>query len=144
MVKLLADSRAALRLEIKEKMEAGVVLSGAEVKACRQGRIDLSKAFVRVISGEAFVLGMRLSSSYQGGIKAKAEEGRTRKLLLKRGEIGRLSGLLSQKGFVAVPSQLYLKGNLVKVAVGVGPLRRRWEKKRSRSSRSNLREAEFN
>ena len=128
MVKSLAENKSVFRLEIKDKLEAGLVLTGDEVKSIRQGQVVLSRSFVKVTAREAFLFGMRVHRYGKSGQAAAAAD-RSRKLLLRRGEIGRLSGLLSQKGTGCVPLEIYLKGSFIKVKIGVGRLPRKWEKK---------------
>lgn len=128
MIKSLAENKSGFRLEIKDKFEAGLVLTGGEVKSVRLGQVVLSRSFVKVTAGEAFLFGMRVHRYSKSGSAATAES-RERKLLLTRGEIGRLSGLLSQKGTVGVPLEIYLKGSFIKVRIGVGRLAKKWEKK---------------
>ncbi len=128
MVKSLAENKSGFRLEIKDKLEAGLVLTGDEVKSVRLGQVVLSRSFVKVVLGEAFLFGMWVHRYGKSGRTAAAAD-RNRKLLLSRGEIGRLSGLLSQKGMVCVPLEIYLKGSFIKVKIGVGRLLKKWEKK---------------
>lgn len=135
MVKLLLENRNASALELKEKFEAGLVLTGAEVKALRQKNGSLSGAFVRVVSNEALVFGFHVGRYLKAG-HGGVEENRERKLLLTRDEIDRILGLISRKGFVCVPLKLYLKQGLIKMEIGLGRMLRRWQRKAKPPSRT--------
>lgn len=142
MIELLAENREATRLDIQEKFEAGVVFTGAEVKALRQKQGRLNAAFVRVVLGELLVFGMHIGRYNKSGLNASFQEVRVRKLLLKRNEISRLSGLLSQKGLVCVPLKLYSKNGFLKIEIGVGRVLKKWQKKAKIIERQDIRDAE--
>ena len=139
MVESLVENRSSAGLEIKDKFEAGLVLTGAEVKSLRQGQATLNHAYVRVVGGEALLFDLRIGHYSKSGRNFPKED-RVRKILLNRGEIDRLSGLLSQKGLVCVPLKLYLKNGLIKAEIGVGRLLRKWQKKEKLIEKDILRE----
>lgn len=141
MIKLLAENREATRLDVQEKFEAGVVLTGAEAKSLRQGQVRLTTAFVRVVLGESLVFGMHIGRYNKSGFGSLFQEDRVKKLLLKRNEIDRLSGLVSQKGWVCVPLKLYSKNGFLKIEIGVGRVLKKWQKKAKIIERQDIRDA---
>jgi SsrA-binding protein len=109
MVELIAENRRALsNFEISEKFEAGIRLTGSEIKSVRLKRVGLRGSFVKIIGGEAFVLNLKIDR-YPYSSEWDYNPKRTRKLLLQKREIARLAGKTSQKGAVIVPLNLYLK-----------------------------------
>jgi SsrA-binding protein len=115
--KLIAQSKKArFQYRIEESFEAGVVLTGTEVKACREGRADLSDAYAVVEEGEVWLVQCHISP-YSHGNRANHDPVRRRKLLLRRSEIERLDVRVSQEGRTLVPLRLYLKHGLVKVEI---------------------------
>lgn len=113
--KLIAKNPTAYHnYTIEEKLEAGIVLSGTEVKSIRNGRINLKDTYAIIKNGEVFIVGMHISPYEHGNIFNK-DPLRNRKLLLNRREINKLIGLTKQKGYSLVPISLYFKGSLVKL-----------------------------
>jgi len=142
MVELVAENRAALRnYEIDEKYEAGIKLTGSEIKSVRLKRVSLRSSFVKIIGGEPYVLGMQIHK-YPYSSERDYDPKRTRKLLLQKREIARLYGKDSQKGFAVVPLQLYIKNNLAKLEIGVGKARKKWDKRRILKEETLVREVE--
>jgi len=141
VIKLLAENREATRLDVQEKFEAGIVFTGAEVKSLRQRQGRLNAAFIRVVLGELLVFGMHIGRYGKSGSSPSFQEDRVRKLLLKRNEINRLSGLLSQKGLVCVPLKLYSKNGFLKIEIGVGRVLKKWQKKAKIIERQDIRDA---
>ncbi len=136
-VKVVATNRRALaRYEILETMEAGLVLTGPEVKSVRAGRVNLQDGFARVDADEAFLWNVHISPYALGSTHVTQEPLRTRKLLLKRAEINRLIGKTVAKGLTVVPLELYFnrRGRAkIKLALAkgkTGPDRREDIKKR--------------
>lgn len=113
------NPRARHEYAILDKWEAGLVLSGTEVKALRSGRASLVGAFARVKRGEVWLEGLHIPP-YDAGNRHNHDPLRTRKLLLHRREIRRLIGAVEQKGFALVPLELYFKGPNAKVMVALG------------------------
>ena len=101
-----------------ESFEAGIALSGTEVKSIRAGGVNLKDAWCGIDGGEMYIKQMHISPYEQGNIFNKPPM-RDRKLLLHKREIMRLMGLVKQQGFALVPLSLYFKGSLVKVQVGL-------------------------
>ncbi len=113
------NRRAVHDYIIEDRFEAGMVLLGSEVKACRQGKAQLSDAYVHVKDGEAFLINSHIAE-YLPATRFNHVVKRTRKLLLKRSEIEKLAVQLAQRGQTAVPLSMYFKDGRVKVEIGVG------------------------
>lgn len=113
-----ANRKARHNYEILQTFEAGMVLSGSEVKSLRQGKASLQGAFAIVRDDEVFLIGMHIPQYQQAGY-SQHDPIRTRKLLLHRGQIRELIGKTSQRGLTLVPLQCYLKHGLAKVELGV-------------------------
>ena len=117
--RLVADNRKAHHdYHILETFEAGMVLVGTEVKAIREGRVNLRDSFARVDDGEVFVFNVHISPYSHRGY-AQHEPLRRRKLLLHRTEIRKLIGKTVEKGMTLVPLQMYFKDGRVKLAIGL-------------------------
>jgi SsrA-binding protein len=117
--RIVAENRKAFHdYHIIEAFEAGVVLQGTEVKAIREGRVNLRDSFARVEGGEVFIYNVHISPYSHRGY-ADHEPTRRRKLLLHRQEIRKLIGRTVEKGMTLVPVRLYFKGGKVKVAVSL-------------------------
>ena len=127
---LIATHHHALRdYQILETMEAGLVLVGTEIKSIRNRRgVSLEDSFARIEDGEAFLYNLHVNPYEQGG-RFNVEPRRTRKLLLHKKQIKRLTGLLTQRGTTLVPIRLYLTHGLAKVALAVGKGKREYEKR---------------
>ncbi len=116
---LVSDNRKARHdYHILETFEAGLVLQGTEVKAVREGRVNLREAYCRLEDGEAWVVGMHIGPYSHEGY-AGHDPVRRRKLLLHRDEINKLLGRTTEKGLTVVPLKMYLKKGRVKLAVGL-------------------------
>ena len=113
---------------IENKLEAGIVLSGTEIKSIRAGKVNLKDSYAVIKDGECFIYGMHISPYEHGNIYNK-DPLRTRKLLLNKNEINRLLGLIKQKGYTLVPISLYFKGNLVKLELGIGKGKKLYDKR---------------
>lgn len=136
--KLIAKNRRALHdFAIDHRLEAGLVLTGTEVKACRAGKAQIHEAFVQVIRGEAFLLNAHIDE-YSHGNRFNHEPTRSRKLLLHYREIYKLAEELHEGNIAAVPLSLYFKGGRVKVEIGVG----RGQRKADRRERVKERETD--
>jgi len=114
--------------EILESFEAGVQLTGTEIKSIRQRRVTLDDSFARIDGRELFLYNMHISPYQQGG-RFNVEPARVRKLLLHRREIDRLAGLLTQKRLTLVPLRLYQQRGVAKVELAVGKGKRIFEKR---------------
>ena len=128
-IKLIAKNPTAYHnYNIEDKIEAGIVLSGTEIKSIRNGKVNLKDAYCIIKNGEAFVMGMHISPYEHGNIFNK-DPLRTRKLLLNKKEINKLFGLIKQKGYSLVPISLYFKGSFVKVEIGIGKGKKLYDKR---------------
>lgn len=113
---------------IGNKIEAGIVLTGTEIKSIRQGNANLKDSYAVLKNGEVFIIGMHISPYEHGNIFNK-DPLRDRKLLLNKREIDKLIGLTKQKGYSLIPISLYFKGNLVKVELGIGKGKKLYDKR---------------
>ena len=117
--KLIANNKKAYHdYFIEDKYEAGIELFGTEVKSIRMGKCSIKEAFIRIEKGEVYIYGMHINPYEKGNIFNK-DPLRVRKLLLHRAEINRLLAKATEKGYTLVPLQVYFKGSLVKVEVGM-------------------------
>jgi SsrA-binding protein len=124
--KLIVDNRRVRHdYELLERFEAGMVLTGTEVKSLRDGRVSLAQAYADVRDGEVWLIGADIAVYEQGNI-ANHDPGRDRKLLLRKGEIASLIGKTRERGLTLVPTRMYWKGGRAKVelALGRGKLQR--------------------
>lgn len=129
MEKLIAKNPVAYHnYIINDKLEAGIVLTGTEIKSIRAGKVNLKDSYVNIKNGEVFVYGMHISPYEHGNIFNK-DPLRTRKLLLNKREINKLLGYISQKGLSLIPTKLYFKGNFVKLEIGIGKGKKLYDKR---------------
>lgn len=129
MGNLIAKNPTALHnYTIEDTLEAGIVLSGTEIKSIRAGKVNLKDSFALIKNGEVFILNMHISPYEYGNIFNK-DPLRTRKLLLSKREINKLIGLTKQKGYTLVPKSLYFKGSIVKVELGIGKGKKLYDKR---------------
>jgi SsrA-binding protein len=135
------NRRARFDYQILETLEAGIVLSGSEVKSLRGGHVSLSEAFARVDGSEVWLENMHVAP-YEQGDKRGYDPRRRRKLLLHRKEIDRLVGVTAEKGLTLVPMQVYFVHGLAKVQLGVGRGKQRFEKRQAVIEREHRREME--
>jgi len=126
---------------IEEIFEAGIALTGTEVKSLRQGRANLQDSYAVIKDGEVFLHGMHISP-YDQGNRFNHDPMRTRKLLLNRYEINKLVGLTQKKGFTLVPLSLYFKKGLVKVELAVCRGKKLYDKRQDIARRDAAREIE--
>lgn len=140
--KLIANNKKAYHdFFIEEKYEAGISLSGTEIKSLRMGKCSIKEAFVGIEKGECFIYGMNISPYEKGNIFNK-DPMRTRKLLLHKGEINKLAGRIAEQGYTLMPLQVYLKGSLVKVEIGLAKGKKLYDKREAIAEKDARREAE--
>lgn len=113
---------------IEDTLEAGIVLTGTEIKSIRNGKVNLKDSYAILKNTEAYILGMHVSPYEHGNIYNK-DPLRDRKLLLTKREINRLIGLTKQKGYTLVPISLYFKGSYVKLQIGIGKGKKLYDKR---------------
>ena len=138
---IASNRRARHDYEILERLEAGIALSGSEVKSLRGGRASLSESLARVRDGEVWLENMHIPP-YQQGERRGYDPRRTRKLLLHRKEIARLIGKTAERGLALVPLRVYFSHGLAKVELGLGRGKREFEKRRTIAEREARREME--
>lgn len=127
--KLIAKNPVARHnYDIKDTLEAGIVLTGTEIKSIRLGKVNLKDSYVNIKNGEAFVYGMHISPYEFGNIFNK-DPLRNRKLLLNKREIDKLFGLVKQQGMSLIPISLYFRGSLVKLELGIGKGKKLFDKR---------------
>jgi SsrA-binding protein len=140
--KLVVDNRRARHdFHLSDRVEAGVVLSGTEVKALREGKATLQQAYAEVRDGEAWLVGLHIPEYVQAN-RANHEPDRPRKLLLHRREIDRLYGQVREKGFTLVPTRLYFKDGRVKAEIALARGKELRDKRRSIADRDAKRQME--
>lgn len=141
-IKLIANNKKAFHdYFIDEKYEAGIELFGTEVKSIRMGKCSIKEAFIRIEKGEVYITGMHISPYEKGNIFNK-DPLRCRKLLLHKNEILKLKGKIAEKGFTLVPLQVYFKGSLVKVEIGLARGKKLYDKRADIAKRAQRRELE--
>lgn len=135
------NRRARFDYEILERVEAGIVLTGSEVKSLRAGRASLSDAYARLRGEEVWLEEMHIAP-YEPGQKRGYEPKRPRKLLLHRAEIARLVGKTQERGLTLIPLRVYFTHGLAKVELGLGRGKRKHEKRQAIIEREQRREIE--
>ncbi len=141
-IKLVANNKKAYHdYFIDEKFECGIELFGTEVKSIRMGKCSIKEAFVRISKGEVFIYGMHVNPYEKGNIFNK-DPLRERRLLMHRSEINRLEGKIREKGLTLVPLQVYFKGSLVKVEIGLARGKKLYDKREALAKQDQRREAE--
>jgi SsrA-binding protein len=139
-IKIVAQNKKARHdFFIEQTLEAGIVLSGTEVKSIRQGKVNLKDSYASIDNGEVIVTGMHISPYEQGNISNK-DPMRNRKLLLHKAEINKLIGLTQQKGLALVPLQLYFKNGKVKIEIAVAKGKKLYDKRDDIAERDAKRE----
>ena len=141
-IKLVANNKKAYHdYFIDEKYEAGIELFGTEVKSIRMGKCSVKEAFVKIDRGEVYVCGMHISPYEKGNIFNK-DPLRVRRLLLHKYEIMKLNGKIAEKGYTLVPLQVYFKGSLEKVEVGLARGKKLYDKRADIAKKDQRRELE--
>jgi len=138
---LATNRRARFDYDILDTYEAGLALKGTEIKAIREGRVNLSDAYAKPEDGELWLVNAHISQYSAAGSYFNHDPIRSRKLLLHRDEIVRLTKEVAEKGLTVVPLRLYIKGHRAKVELGVARGRRRYDKRRAIIDRERDREA---
>ena len=149
MAFIAENRRARHDYSIEEQHEAGIVLSGWEIKAIRAGQVQLTDGYVHIRDGELFMIGCRINALGSASTHVQPEPDRTKKLLMHKEEIRRLVGKVEQKGFTLVPLDLHYKGGRVKVEVALAKgkaehdkrdteKKRDWEREKGRLMRHKV------
>lgn len=140
-VKILGDNRqASHNYHLSDRLEAGLVLTGTEVKAARDGKIQLKDAYAEVLQNEAWLVNAHISQ-YSHGNRENHEPLRRRKLLLHRSEIEKLGQKIREKGLTVIPTRIYLKDGLVKVEIAIGKGKKLHDKREAERNRERDAEA---
>lgn len=126
---------------IEDTYEAGMVLQGTEIKSIRAGRVNLKDAHARIDNGEVFLINMHIAP-YEQGNRYNHDPTRTRKLLLHRREIDRLTGLTQQKGYTLVPLRIYIKNGFAKALIGLGKGKKQYDKREDLKRKQMKRDVE--
>src|SRR5215510_7327949 len=133
--KLIADNRRARHdYHLLDRLEAGIVLTGTEVKSLRDGRVTLAQSYADVRDGEIWLVGAHIDEYAQGNV-ANHEPDRDRKLLLHRREIDSLIGAVNQRGLTLVPTRLYFKNGRAKLEVALARGKEQRDKRRDIAKR---------
>ena len=132
---IAVNKKARYDYFIEERFEAGLALEGWEVKSLRAGKAQLTESYVIVRNGEISLLGAHLTPLSSASSHVNADPTRTRKLLLHRKEIDRLSGLVERKGFALVPLELYWARGRAKLAVGLAKGKKQYDKRAAAKDR---------
>ncbi len=138
---IAANKKARHDYFIEQTFEAGISLSGTEVKSVRMGKVNLKDSYAYIRNGEVILSGMHISPYEKGNI-FNVDPVRDRKLLLNRQEINRLYGLMSQKGYTLVPLSVYIRGKWVKVELGLAKGKKLYDKRDDIAARDAKREIE--
>lgn len=133
------NRRARHEFHILESMEAGIALTGTEIKSIRQGGISLNEAYARMRDGELWLLGMHVPPYKQGSF-SNVDPNRPRKLLLHKEQIARLGGRAAEKGLTIVPLRLYFTRGKVKIEIGLAKGKKIWDKREAVTKRDVERE----
>lgn len=128
---------------IEEEIEAGIVLTGTEIKSIRNGKANLKDSYAIIKNGEAFILNMHISKYDEGNI-FNHEETRTRKLLLNKKEIYKLRDSIERAGYTLVPLKIYFKKNHAKILIGLAKGKHNYDKRESLKEKDIKREIEKN
>jgi SsrA-binding protein len=132
---IAVNKRARFEYFIEERLEAGLSLEGWEVKALREGQIQFADSYVLLKDGEAFLFGCTINPLPTTSAHSAPDPLRTRKLLLHRREIDRLTALVDRKGKTVVPTAMYFKMGKVKVEIGVATGKKSHDKRRTQRDR---------
>ncbi len=136
-VKVLATNRKAFHdYHIEETQEAGIVLTGTEIKSVRAGSVNLRDSYAQVRNGEMWLMNVHIAP-YEPASRQNVDPYRDRKLLLHRREIMRLFGRVQEKGFTLIPLRMYLKKNKAKIEIGLARGKRQYDKRAAIAARES-------
>lgn len=137
----VVNKRARHDYQLLDKFEAGVVLTGAEVKSVLEGKIHLEEAYARIIQGELFLINAHIHP-YRFADTSKLDPKRTRKLLVHKKEIVSLASKIKQKKLTLIPVSCYTKGRKVKLKLALAKAKKKYEKKEAKKRKDLEREVE--
>ncbi len=136
---IASNKKASFDYEISTTYEAGIELTGTEVKSLRQGKASLIGGFVEIRNGEAWLLQVQINP-YEFGNRQNHEPYRQRKLLLARHEIDKIEKGIERNGFTVVPTKLYFQGAWAKVEIAIAKGKKNYDKRQSEKEKSERRE----
>lgn len=140
--KLIANNKKARHdYFIEDTYEAGICLHGTEVKSLRMGKCSVKESFIRIEDGEVFIYNMHISPYEKGNIFNK-DPLRIKKLMLHKNEINKITGQIAQKGYTLVPLEVYFKGSLVKMEIGLARGKKLYDKRQDIAKKDQKRQAE--
>jgi len=141
-IKVVSENRKAFHdYYIEDRVEAGIILTGTEIKSIRNGRVNLKDSYARLDNGEVWVHQMHISP-YEQGNRFNHDPLRPRKLLLHRAEINKLIGKIQQQGLTLIPIKIYLKKGMAKVELAVGQGKKNYDKRQALAEREGKRDIE--
>ena len=139
-IKLIVENRKAYHeYHIIERMEAGIELTGTEVKSLRQGRVNLGDSYAAVVNGELWLYAMHISP-YEQGNRFNQDPMRTRRLLMHKREIMRVFGQVRQEGLTLVPTKVYFKRGRVKIEISLAKGKKNYDKREDEARKQASRE----
>lgn len=136
---LCSNRRARYEYQIEEVIEAGIALTGTEVKSLRDGKADLKDSYAAIDKGEAYLWGCHISP-YAAGNRFNPDPNRTRKLLLHREEIMRLIGKIQEKGLTVIPLSIYVVGRKIKIELALARGKKLYDKRETLKQRAMTKE----
>ncbi|AFQ46297.1 MULTISPECIES: SsrA-binding protein SmpB [Desulfosporosinus] len=141
-IKVVAENRKAFHdYYIEDRIEAGIILTGTEIKSIRNGRVNLKDSYAKLDEGEIWVHQLHISP-YEQGNRFNHDPLRPRKLLLHRAEISKLIGKIQQQGLTLIPIKIYLKKGMAKVELAVGQGKKNYDKRQALAEREGKRDIE--
>jgi SsrA-binding protein len=140
--KVIAQNRkASHEYFIEDTYEAGIVLKGTEIKSIRAGRVSIKDSHARIDRGEVKLINLHIAE-YEQGNRFNHDPTRTRKLLLHRKEIDKLTGLIQQQGYALIPLKIYIKNGVAKVLLGLGKGKKKYDKREDLKRKQMKRDAD--
>lgn len=141
-IKTIAQNKKAYHeYFIEDKFEAGIALSGTEVKSIRMGKVNIKESYVNYNKGEMFIYGMHISPYEKGNIFNK-DPMRTRKLLLHKREINKIFGLMQRQGYTVIPVSCYFKNSIVKIEIALAKGKKLYDKRATEAKKNASRDME--
>ncbi|MBE2271726.1 MAG: SsrA-binding protein SmpB [Anaerolinea sp.] len=140
-IKLIARNRkASFNYDLEDRFEAGLVLTGSEIKSIRANRISLQEGYVEERGGEMWLIDVHITPYEQAGIYGKVDAVRPRKLLLHKKEIAELTTRMRERGYTVVPVSVYLKGGRAKVEIALAKGKKQYDKRADIAKRESDRD----
>ncbi|MDD2505237.1 MAG: SsrA-binding protein SmpB [Bacilli bacterium] len=139
----IKNKRAFFDYYIEKELEAGIVLTGTEIKSIRKGSVDIKEAYIKIKNKEAFIINMYIAK-YEEGNRFNHEERRTRKLLLHKKEIERLENSSAKDGYTIVPLKLYIKNGKAKILIATARGKHLYDKRKALKEQELKKEVNYN